>query len=89
MAQSVPAEPREPLGQMADVAQIATGLLVGVPAVLEQKTTIRCNYLSLHGVAIVSVPKKALRRPVYWTSTPLTRLIDIAYTFFGVQKIAH
>src|SRR2546430_7612284 len=43
--------------------------------------------LSLHGVAIVSVPKKALRRPVYWTSTPLTRLIDIAYTFFGVQKI--
>jgi len=27
LAQSVPAKPREPLGQMADVAQIATGLL--------------------------------------------------------------
>ena len=61
----------------------------GVPVVLEQKTTIRCNYLSLHGRAIVSVPKKARKRPVYWTSTPLTRLIDIAQPFFRVQKIAH
>src|SRR5215831_7496480 len=39
--------------------------VIGVHAVLEQKTTIHCNYLSLHGLAIVSVPKKARRRPVY------------------------
>src|SRR5262245_59958861 len=63
--------------------------VIGVHAVLEQKTTIHCNYLSLHGLAIVSVPKKARRRPVYGTSTPLTRLIDVAYPFFRVQKIAH
>jgi hypothetical protein len=63
--------------------------VIGVHAVLEQKTTIHCNYLSLHELAIVSVPKKARRRPVYWTSTPLTRLIDVAYPFFRVQKIAH
>jgi len=42
----------------------------GVPTVLEQKTTICCKYLSLHGLAIVAVPKKALRGPVYGTSTP-------------------
>jgi hypothetical protein len=61
----------------------------GVPTVLEQKTTICCKYLSLHGLAIVAVPKKALRHPVYGTSTPLTRLIDIAHPFFRVQKLAH
>src|SRR4030095_2387297 len=31
----------------------------------------------------------ARRRPVYGTSTPLTRLIDIAHSFFRVHKIAH
>ena len=85
----------EALQQALDALELPKDLVteiegrLGVPVVLEQKTTIRCNYLSLHGLAIVSVPKKARRRPVYWTSTPLTRLIDIAQPFFRVQKIAH
>ena len=59
----------------------------GVPVVLEQKTTIRCKYLSLHELAIVSVPKKTRRPPVYWTSTPLTRLIDMAHPFSGCKRL--
>jgi len=76
-------------GKDADIKAFASKTLPtlqeGVPAVLEQKTTMCCNYLSLHRLAIVSVPKKARRRPVYWTSTPLTHLIDVAYPFFGLD----
>src|SRR5262245_57648659 len=36
----------------------------GVPVVLKQKTTIRYNSLSLHGLATVPRPKQPRRRPV-------------------------
>jgi hypothetical protein len=53
-----------------------------------KKTTIRGNYVLLHRQAIVAVPTKARRRPVYRTSTPLTRLIAMAQPCFSVQKTA-
>ena len=84
---AVPGSHRQRSRGRCDGLQQGTGQ--GVPTVLEQKTTICCKYLSLHGLAIVAVPKKALRHPVYGTSTPLTRLIDIAHPFFRVQKLAH
>src|SRR5215510_15312372 len=45
--------------------------------------------LGLYGRAIVPMPKKARRRPVYGTATPLRCLMDIAHSFFRVQNIAH
>src|SRR5262249_23038237 len=45
--------------------------------------------LGLYGRAIVPMPKKARRRPVYGTATPLRCLMDMAHSFFRVQNIAH